>query len=311
MFELSNELALSFEKIGLYFFIFIISIQTLFIFWSFTTSFDFCKKYWKESITFGLKTLMVEKFKKDKVITVVSQNPKILIIDNTMEDLFALKRESFIVEEVKIIKKYKFTPETKEELQALVKDESIYLGDIDTSKITDMSYLFANSTRTDFSGIEKWDVSDVENMEFMFLHCENFNQPLNDWNVSSVKYMAFMFSGCESFNQELNFWDVSRVETMAYMFADCENFNQDISGWDVGKVRNMDSMFLGCYAFNQDISGWDVSKVKDMTKMLKECKSFNQDLSSWDVRNVEYRYGMFYESGMEWDDSKKPRFVKE
>lgn len=44
MFELSNELALSFEKIGLYFFIFIISIQTLFIFWSFITSFDFCKR---------------------------------------------------------------------------------------------------------------------------------------------------------------------------------------------------------------------------------------------------------------------------
>lgn len=42
----------------------------------------------------GLKTLMVEKFKKDKVITVVSQNPKILIIDNTMEDLLALKKES-------------------------------------------------------------------------------------------------------------------------------------------------------------------------------------------------------------------------
>ncbi|MCW1356240.1 hypothetical protein OLQ17_09275 [Campylobacter jejuni] len=152
MFELSNELALSFEKIGLYFFIFIISIQTLFIFWSFTTSFDFCKKYWKESITFGLKTLMVEKFKKDKVITVVSQNPKILIIDNTMEDLFALKRESFIVKEVKIIKKYKYAPKTKEELQALVRDQSIYLGDIDASEITDMSYLFKNSLRKDLYG---------------------------------------------------------------------------------------------------------------------------------------------------------------
>ncbi|HEG5033987.1 TPA: BspA family leucine-rich repeat surface protein, partial [Campylobacter coli] len=40
------------------------------------------------------------------------------------------------------MKKYKYTPKTKEELQALVEDESIYLGDIDTSEITDMSYLF-------------------------------------------------------------------------------------------------------------------------------------------------------------------------
>ncbi|EAJ4446895.1 BspA family leucine-rich repeat surface protein [Campylobacter jejuni] len=236
MFELSNELALSFEKIGLYFFIFIISIQTLFIFWSFITSFDFCKKYWKESITFGLKTLMVEKFKKDKVITVVSQNPKILIIDNTMEDLLVLKKESFIVEEVKIIKKYKYTPKTKEELQALVKDESIYLGDIDTSEITDMSYLFTGSTRTNFSGIEKW-------------------------NTGKVKTMRSMFE-CNKF------------------------FNEDIGAWDVGDVRDMAWMFLGC-------------------------ENFNQPLNGWDVRNVEYRYGMFYESGMERDDSKKPRFEKE
>ena len=36
----------------------------------------------------------------------------------------------------------KFVPKTKRELQELIKDESIYLGDIDTSNITDMSKLF-------------------------------------------------------------------------------------------------------------------------------------------------------------------------
>lgn len=79
----------------------------------------------------------------------------------------------------------------------------------------------------------------------------------------------------------------------------------------MGKVRNMHTMFWHCKNFNQDISDWDVKRVKDMTKMFQECKSFNQDLSSWNVRNVKHRYGMFYESGMERDDSKKPRFVKE
>ena len=36
----------------------------------------------------------------------------------------------------------KYKPQTKEELKKLVEDESIYLGDIDTSLITDMSNLF-------------------------------------------------------------------------------------------------------------------------------------------------------------------------
>ena len=47
-----------------------------------------------------------------------------------------------------------YQPKTKAELQELVKDVSINLGDIDTSLITDMSGLFKESKRRDFSGIE-------------------------------------------------------------------------------------------------------------------------------------------------------------
>ncbi|ECP7578008.1 BspA family leucine-rich repeat surface protein, partial [Campylobacter jejuni] len=72
----------------------------------------------------------------------------------------------------------KFTPKTKEELQALVEDEAIHLGDIDTSKITDMSCLFRNSTREDFSGIETWNTSNVKTMAGMFWGCESFNQDI-------------------------------------------------------------------------------------------------------------------------------------
>ena len=39
-------------------------------------------------------------------------------------------------------RKFKYHPETKEELLKLCRDESVYLGDIDTSKITDMRDLF-------------------------------------------------------------------------------------------------------------------------------------------------------------------------
>ena len=37
---------------------------------------------------------------------------------------------------------YKYKPKDKEELKKLVEDNNIYLGDIDTSLITDMSHLF-------------------------------------------------------------------------------------------------------------------------------------------------------------------------
>ena len=68
----------------------------------------------------------------------------------------------------------KFVPKTKRELQELIKDESIYLGDIDVSNITDMTSLFepdvcgAWAGRKDFSGIESWNVSNVRDMSLMF-----------------------------------------------------------------------------------------------------------------------------------------------
>ncbi|EPF0289700.1 BspA family leucine-rich repeat surface protein [Campylobacter jejuni] len=202
----------------------------------------------------------------------------------------------------------KFIPDTKLELQALVEDESIHLGDIDTSKITDMSYLFANSDRTDFSGIEKWDVSKVESMSCMFSRCYSFNQDISGWDVSKVKDMSYMFSGCRNFNQDISSWDVSSVENMDSMFADCKNFNQPLNDWDVSNVENMYSMFEGCHSFNQDLSSWDVSKVENMKGMFRGCENFNQDLSSWDISNVEYTYNMFENCPI--DNSNKPKNLR-
>lgn len=62
----------------------------------------------------------------------------------------------------------KYSPKSCDELKELVDDESVNLGDIDTSAIDDMSCLFEYSERTNFSGIEKWDTSNVESMEGMF-----------------------------------------------------------------------------------------------------------------------------------------------
>ena len=166
----------------------------------------------------------------------------------------------------------KYTPKTKEELKALVNNLDIYLGDIDTQYITDMSNLFFSSKRENFSGIEFWNTSNVVNMDGMFAYTNNFNQPIGGWNVSRVINMASMFWGAISFNQDIGNWNVSNVTDMSWMFCYAVKFNQSLCLWNTRKVKNMSYMFANAYSFNQDIGNWNLSSVECMTDMLKNAK---------------------------------------
>ena len=91
---------------------------------------------------------------------------------------------------------YNYHPKTRYELKELVdqlikeRGNEADLNDIDTSEITDMNYMFADSK---FNGdISNWDVSNVENMNYMFGNSK-FNRDISNWNVSNVYDMRHMF----------------------------------------------------------------------------------------------------------------------
>lgn len=140
----------------------------------------------------------------------------------------------------------------RKELEKRMYDDIIPLGnDRDFNRyivtnIKDMSKLFARSEETpfsDFNGkIDKWDVSNVTNMEGMFDEAK-FNGDISKWNVSKVKNMSGMFRYSE-FNGDISKWDVSNVTDMSEMFRSSK-FEGDISNWDVSNVTNMKNMFDG------------------------------------------------------------------
>ncbi|MBQ8023151.1 MAG: DUF285 domain-containing protein [Succinivibrio sp.] len=210
-------------------------------------------------------------------------------------------------------KPYDYQPIDKAELRKLIKNKKVQLDRIDTSKITDMSYLFAkcdyisndseyirvkrtcrkDEVRKDYKGIEKWNVSSVVNMQSMFFEADSFNEPIDAWDVSNVQNMKGMFYELKNFNQPLNSWNVSNVRTMAYMFFGASAFNQDISAWNVSKVENMSSMFFGAKSFNKPVEKWDVSRVSNMAYMFREAENFNQPLEKWDLATLQNAPGMF------------------
>ena len=162
------------------------------------------------------------------------------------------------------IRKYKYYPKDKDELIECIKekleeeglgteDNPLDLNDIDTSKITDMSYLFdtdyeklSKLSLDGYFDISDWNVSNVENMRYMFSH-SGFNGDISDWDVSKVNNMGHMFEYSE-FNSDISNWNVSKVNDMGYMFTDSAftGKNGDISNWNVGNVENMYGMFTNC-----------------------------------------------------------------
>lgn len=125
-------------------------------------------------------------------------------------------------------------PSSLEELKALVEDPRVKLSKIDVSKVESFEGLFKNSTRTDFSGIEKWDVSHVTNMRQMFYNCKNFNADISNWNVSNVSAMAQMFYNCKEFSQDLHSWDMSGMkghlngQFLSNMFKNADKMTQRV-----------------------------------------------------------------------------------
>ena len=135
--------------------------------------------------------------------------------------------QNYITEKILINKNskivYNYHPKTKDELKDIIKQKiesegnECDLNDIDTSKITNMSWLFY---RSGFNGdISKWNVSNVTNMEGMFVN-SSFNGDISKWDVSNVENMRGMFLHSK-FNGDISNWDVSNVEDMQGMFDNC------------------------------------------------------------------------------------------
>ena len=142
------------------------------------------------------------------------------------------------------------TPKNKYELKSLIdkrikENKDADLNDIDVSKVTDMSKLFTCDPHN--IKIDKWNVSNVTNMDQMFYFCENFNCDLGNWKVKNEKSMKSMFMGCSKFEGKgLENWDVHNVQNMQSMFSLCNSLDCNLKDWNVLKVDNMMCMFNQC-----------------------------------------------------------------
>ncbi|EOS7743810.1 BspA family leucine-rich repeat surface protein [Enterococcus hirae] len=150
---------------------------------------------------------------------------------------------------------------------------SLDVSSFDTSKVTDMSYMFYRNgvTSLDVSG---FDTSKVTVMSYMFLGMKNItNLDVNGWNTSNVTSMYGMFSGMSSVTSlDVSGFDTSNVTDMANMFRGMSSVTSlDVSGFDTSNVTTMENMFYNISSVTSlDLSVFDTSNVTTMQDMFKD-----------------------------------------
>ena len=179
----------------------------------------------------------------------------------------------------------------------------------DTSKVTNMSYMFYGCNALESLDVSKWDTSNVTNMSGMFAHCRNLPEEalldiFNKWDTSNVTNMSGMFwygprclSTSTSLLSNLSNWDTSKVNDMSNMFAKWTlDGTVDLSNLNTSNVTNMGGMFYYCtFLTTLDLSNWDTSNVTNMAGMFQKCESLKTlDISNWDTSNVTNMNGMFF-----------------
>ena len=158
---------------------------------------------------------------------------------------------------------------------------NIDLSGIDTSLVTDMSYMFFGCYELTEVILDSAKVTDPEDDRYgKFVH----------FNTANVTDMSCMFAGWDSevlHPMKLETVDVSGLDTssviyMQYMFYQCKEIEElDVSNWDTSSVQNMSYLFAGLnegYGTSLNhlhLTNWDFSSVTTTNRMFDRCQSLS------------------------------------
>ena len=184
-----------------------------------------------------------------------------------------------------------------------------YNNNFNTSKVTNMSYMFLPIESGNWSSYVTL-TSSIKNVKPSFLDkSENEigkielmkavqasyysvleDLDLSSFNTSNVTDMGLMFRNCSAITSlDVSNFNTSNVTNMYGMFWNCSSLiTLNLSSFNTSKVTNMGGMFGGCSSLtNLDLSSFNTSKVTNMSGMFDGCISINNlDISTFYISNL-------------------------
>ena len=181
---------------------------------------------------------------------------------------------------------------------------------LNTSHITDMSYLFYGCKSLKSLNLKNFDTSNVKDMSAMFGNCESLEElNVSNFKTDNVTNMEGMFKNCTAMKKltlrvsnKNSMFETKNVTSMESMFEECRSLEQirfegSSKSMNTSNVTTMYRMFSGCEKLagvEEFIANLQTSKVEQMARMFYECRSItNFDLSKWDMSKVREVIHMF------------------
>lgn len=149
---------------------------------------------------------------------------------------------------------------------------------IDTTGMTDMSYMFYYQQNVTSLDVSNFDTSNVTTMDDMFYECRQLTTlNLGNWNTSALTSTIDMFAYCTRLSTIYNFSNLntSNVQYMQRMF---QGFAQqltphpslDLSHFRTSNVQYMQNMFSLSVLSSLDLDNWDTSNALSMQNMFSQ-----------------------------------------
>lgn len=132
------------------------------------------------------------------------------------------------------------------------------VSNLDTSKFTEMIYMFYGCTSISNIDVSRWNVGNVTDMTGIFCNCTSLTSlNIEGWDVSNVNNMSNFFKGCNSLTSlNVNNWNISNVKKISGMFSGTLSLKSiNLSNWDTSSIIDMSFLFYQGNNLNIDMSG--------------------------------------------------------
>ena len=173
------------------------------------------------------------------------------------------------------------------------------LSNFDTSKVTNMGYMFSGMSNLTSLNLSNFDTSKVTNMYEMFDAMSNLTSlNLSNFDTSQVTNMQHMFDSMSNLTTlNLSNFNTSKVTNMRFMFAVMPKLTSlNLSNFNTSNVTNMSAMFYKMSNLTSlNLSSFNTSKVTDMSYMFSGTHNLTTlNLSNFNTSNVTNMSAMFY-----------------